>query len=77
MVLRPSRLGLKNTPIAILQEDKNSPNKCPGYNSKQSDGEIPVMLELWGMQVPLCCHRYLVHSGPEWEHLIESYLWVK
>ena len=26
------------------------PYKCPGYDTKQSDGEVPVMLELWGMQ---------------------------
>ena len=26
------------------------PNKCPGYDTKQSDGEVPAMLELWGMQ---------------------------
>ena len=25
-------------------------NKCPGYDTKQSDGEVPVMLEIWGMQ---------------------------
>ena len=24
-------------------------NECPGYCTKQSDGEVPVMLELWGM----------------------------
>ena len=24
--------------------------ECPGYDTKQSDAEIPVMLELWGMQ---------------------------
>ena len=24
--------------------------KCPGYDSKQSDGTVSVMLELWGMQ---------------------------
>ena len=23
---------------------------CPEYDTKQSDGEVPVMLELWGMQ---------------------------
>ena len=22
---------------------------CPGYDIKQSDGEVPVMMELWGM----------------------------
>ena len=27
----------------------DSPNKCPGYDTKQSDCEAPVMLELWGM----------------------------
>ena len=25
-------------------------NECPGYDTKQSDGEVPVMLELWGMR---------------------------
>ena len=25
------------------------PNKCHGYDTKQSDGEVPVMLELWEM----------------------------
>ena len=26
------------------------PQKCPGYDTKQSDCEVPVMLELWGIQ---------------------------
>ena len=26
------------------------PNKCPGYDTKQPDGEVPVMLELWQMR---------------------------
>ena len=26
------------------------PNECPRYDTKQSDDEAPVMLELWGMQ---------------------------
>ena len=34
----------------ILAEGKDSPNECPGYGTKQSDGEATVMLELWGMQ---------------------------
>ena len=29
---------------------KPESNRCPGYDTKQSDGEVPVMLELWGMQ---------------------------
>ena len=39
-----SRLELQNTPTASLQRCKTSPN------TKQPDGEAPVMLELWGMQ---------------------------
>ena len=26
------------------------PNECPGYDTKQFDAEVPVMLELWGMR---------------------------
>ena len=29
-------------------EENNSPNECPGYDTKQSDDEAPVMLTLWG-----------------------------
>ena len=28
-------------------------NECPRYDTKQSDDEVPVMLELWGMQSTL------------------------
>ena len=38
-------------------------NECPWYNPKQSEGEVPVMVKLWGM--PLYCNRYQVNSGPE------------
>ena len=49
-VILPSRMGLKNTPTTPLQRGKLSPNECPGYNTKQSDSDVPMMLELWGMQ---------------------------
>ena len=49
-ILLPSRLGLKNTPTASLQRGKTPPpNECPGYDTKQSDGEVPAVLELCGM----------------------------
>ena len=45
------------------------PNVCPGYGTKQSDGEAPVMLELWGMQstplLPLL-------PGPFWLGVVAS-----
>ena len=31
-------------------EDPSAPNKCPGYDTKQSDGEALITMELWGMQ---------------------------
>ena len=33
----------------ISAEGYNSFNKCPGYDTKQSDGQASVNLELWGM----------------------------
>ena len=30
----------------ISAEGKDPLNKCPGYDTKQSDSEVPVMLEL-------------------------------
>ena len=34
---------------AAVYTDCISPNECPGYDIKLSDGAAPVMLELWGM----------------------------
>ena len=47
----------------ISAEWQDSPNECPRYNTKQSDSEAPVMLELWGMRsTPLL----LSPQGPLW-----------
>ena len=35
---------------ASLQRGKTRLNECSRYNTKQSDGEVPVILELWEMQ---------------------------
>ena len=43
-------LGLQNTPTVPLQRGNPPPNECPGYDTKQSDGEVPEMLEFWGMR---------------------------
>ncbi len=39
------RLGQLNTPTPPLQRGK-TPNECPGYDTKQSDCEVPVILKL-------------------------------
>ena len=31
-------------------EEEDFSNECPVYNIKKSNGEAPVMLELWGMR---------------------------
>ena len=43
----------------ISEEEKDSPNKCPEYDTKQSDGKALVMLELH-------CYFSQDHSGQEW-----------
>ena len=47
-------MRLELTHVGLLVELANhyttrGTYKCPGYDSKQSDGEATVMLELWGM----------------------------
>ena len=46
----PNQLRLKNTLTASLPRAKTPTHECPRYNTKLSDGEVQVMLELWGMQ---------------------------
>ena len=51
----------------ILCSVVRPPNKCPGYDTKQSAGEVPVMLELWGMQsTPL----FPFLPGPPWPGVV-------
>ena len=47
-------------------EDPSS-NKCLGYDSKQSDGDVPVMLELWGM---LSTPSLTLLPGPLWLRVV-------
>ena len=56
-----------NMSTAPLQRGKTPPNKCPGYDTKQSDGEVPVILELWGMwSTP----SLLLLPGPPWPGMV-------
>ena len=50
----------------FLQKDKiPPPNKCPEYDTKQSDGEALVQ-KLWEMWSTLSLPLLLVHSDLEW-----------
>ena len=51
----------------ISAEGSDSPNECTGYDTKQSDVEVLVMLELWGMwSTPLLPS----FSGPLWPGVV-------
>ncbi len=52
---------------AGAEEHTNCINECPGYDTKQSDGEAPVMLELWEMlSTPLLPSL----PGPLWPRVV-------
>ena len=34
----------------LLYRGVRTPNEFPGYDTKQSDGDVPVILELWGIR---------------------------
>ena len=36
--------------VHLCREVSSLPYECPGYETKQSDGDVPVMLEFWEMQ---------------------------
>ena len=40
-----SWLGIYNRPTAPLQSGKTPTNECPIYDNKQTDSEVPIMLE--------------------------------
>ena len=54
IILSSCPLELYNTPNASLQRGKTPPpfNECPVYDTKLSDGEVPVILELPGQLYP-------------------------
>ena len=54
----------------ISAEEYDSLYKCSGFDTKQSDNEAPVILELWGMaEYPLIAiapWSTLAQSGSTW-----------
>ena len=50
-----------------MQRVKKTLNERPVYDTKQSDGEVPVMLELWGMRSTSSLPSL---PGPLWLRLV-------
>ena len=53
----------------LLSRGVRTPNLCPGYYTKQSDTEVPVMLELWEMQ---STPSLTLLTGPLWPGMVAS-----
>ena len=51
----------------ISVEGKTPHNEGPGYDTKQSDGEVPVMQELWRMW---CTSLLPSLTGPLWPGVV-------
>ena len=51
----------------ISAEGWHSPNECLDFDTKQSNGEALVMLELWGMQSTLLLSSL---QGPLWPGVV-------
>ena len=46
----PVGWGYRLYRLHLCRRVKSTSNECPVYDTKQSDGEVPVMLQLWGMR---------------------------
>ena len=42
--------GCKIHRLLLCREVRPLLNECPGYDTKESNGEVPVMLEPWGIR---------------------------
>ena len=49
-IISPVGWGNRIHQLHLCRRVRPPTNECPGYDTKQSDGEVPVMLELWGMR---------------------------
>ena len=54
--------------LLLCRGVRPTPHECPGYDTKQSKGEVPIMLELWGMQSTPSLPSL---PGPVWHRVVE------
>ena len=48
---------------------KSLPSECPRYDTKQSDDEVPEMLELWGMWITPFLPSFPVYSHNKYAYI--------
>ena len=72
-VLLLCRLIVRSVALSVGTVEKthnlsaDHPKECPGYMTQKSDGRVPVMLELWGMQSTPLLPSLL---GPLWPRMV-------
>ena len=59
--------AVEYTDCTSAEEKDLPPNECPEYDTKQSDGEVPAMLELWGMR---STPSFQLLPGPLWPGVV-------
>ena len=50
LLLCPVGWGCRIHRLLLWRRVRPPPNECPWYDTKQSDGEVLAVLELWGMR---------------------------
>ena len=67
VIVCPEAVGFRD----CFSTEGNTPpsNECPVNDTKQSDSEVPVMLELWGMRSTSSLPSL---PGPLWPRVVAS-----
>ena len=69
IILCPVGWGCRIHWLLLCRGVRPRPNECPGYDTKQSDGEVPAMLEPWGMRSTPSLPSL---PGPLWPGVVAS-----
>ena len=63
-------MNLAQSAGAVEYSNCFSAEECSGYDTKQSDGDVPVILELWGMRSTPSLPSL---PGPLWPGMVAPY----
>ena len=61
--------GCRIHQLHLCRGVRPTPDECPRYSSKKSDGEVPVMVKLWGMWSTALLPSF---PGPLWLGVVAS-----
>ena len=66
LVISPVGWGCRIYGLHLCRGARLPPPKCPGYDTKQFDGEAQVSWSFRKCRILLRCYRSQIHSGPKW-----------